>query len=65
MEGFWLTIIIFLLIVIAALDFWVIVVKKETSLSQQIYYWTIKYPLLPFFVGLCVGTLIGHFWPMF
>lgn len=60
----WLMVIIVAVTSILVLDVWAYYSEKQKTLSHQVVEWTNKYPLLPFFVGMAVGVLAGHFWPV-
>lgn len=60
----WGMIIITIVAVLVILDTWCYFYGVQKTLSKKVVEWTAKWPLLAFFVGLAVGTLAWHFWPI-
>jgi hypothetical protein len=47
-----------------AIDLYCYLTPGQTTLSRKVVAWTRRWPLLPFILGLAVGILAGHFWPI-
>lgn len=60
----WGMIIITVVMLLAIIDMWCYFSGKQKTLSKKVVEWTAQWPLLAFFVGLAIGTVAGHFWPI-
>ena len=60
----WPMILITAVLVIALVDMWAFYTGKTATLSRKIVDWTKKWPLLPFIMGLAIGVVAGHWWPI-
>ena len=57
----WTFIVLGILVTIFIIDVYCYFTGRVT-LSHKIVVWTIAYPLFPFFTGLFIGVLAGHWW---
>jgi hypothetical protein len=46
------------------LDLYCYLTPGTKSLSFKVVEWSKRWPLLPFILGLFVGIVAGHFWPV-
>lgn len=60
----WPIVLITVTLVIVLLDMWAYYTGYQKTLSRKIVEWTKTWPLLPFVMGLAIGILAGHFWPI-
>ena len=46
----------------ALIDAYALITRRMQTFSQTVWQATKRWPLLPFFVGLCLGVLLVHLW---
>ena len=61
-DDFWLWFIVVFMVIFWSTEAYLYLFAKKPTLSQKVIQWTKERPLLPFFVGVFVGAVAGHWW---